>query len=100
VASTQPKGVFILRSDTSLKNISPTAQYKRVTIDGRDKLVFYLTLPEGVDVPPGPSRTFTVRAFLPGSSEPDFDGSTTQTFLSPDTPVVVNLDLNPVSSSP
>jgi len=84
--------VSILRSDTSLKDIPHTPpQYERVTIGGRDKLVFYLTLSKEVEVPEGPNRTFTVRAFLPGSSEPDFRGSTTPALLSRDTSVVVTL---------
>jgi hypothetical protein len=62
------------------------------TIDGRDQLVFYLTLQE--DIPLGPNRTVEVQAFLPNSSEPDFIGRATQTISSRETPVVVNL--NPI----
>jgi len=85
--------VFILRSDPSLKNIRHTADYKRVTINERDQLVFYLTLSEEVKVPLGPNRTFTVQAFPPNASQPNFIGRTTQTILSRDTSVVVTLTL-------
>jgi hypothetical protein len=83
------RGVQILLRDTSLKDIPHTAQYERVTVDGRDQLVFYLTLQK--DIPLGPNRTVEVQAFLPNSSEPNFIGRITQTISSRETPVVVIL---------
>ena len=94
-ANNNENSVTILPIAPSLKNIPNTGQYERVTIGGRDQLVFYLTLER--EIPLGPNRTFTVRAFLPGSLTPDFIGSKTQTISRLDTSIVV--DLNPTSSS-
>lgn len=91
------ESVSILRSTLALKNIQPTVTYERATIGGRDELIFYLKLPDEVAIPLGPNRTFMVRAFLPNAPEPNFIGRTTQTILSLDIPIVV--DLFPVSSS-
>jgi hypothetical protein len=95
VTNQNEDSVSILSGSISRQNIQRPAQYERVTIEGHDQLVFYLTLPE--EVPLGPNRTFTVQAFLPNSPEPVLRGRATETISSPDTPVVIELE--PLSSS-
>jgi len=88
-ANSQGNDISVVLNTRFLRNIMTDQKIVFVTIDGRATRAFQLTLQE--QIPPGSDRSFSVRAFLPGSTTPDFEGRETADIPS-DTPVIVNLN--------
>jgi hypothetical protein len=68
-------------------NLSPGRELKPVTVDGRSQLSFIFT----EHIPPGRDRVFTVQAFPPNATLPNFIGRTTQDVDSEETEVAITL---------